>query len=155
MEWATALCPNVFNGWYWSPVLVKCSRFFAWYCKIVWNRKTNISNLLPRLHIMTHFWQTRTEVLNKLDEVLHGLDNLGDGQVVQHLLTVSAYFSHLRRIKREEHIGCALQNNLSILQNFLIVSYVYLLARFLVILQLSDPVQPVKINCNGLYVKIN
>ena len=45
------------------------------------------------------------EIFDKLDEVLHGLDDLGDGEVVQHLLAVPADFPHLGRVKGEQHVG--------------------------------------------------
>ena len=56
--------------------------------------------LASRFHIMAHLGQTRTQILDKLDQILHGLNHLRDGQVVQHLLAVAAEFSNLKKLKK-------------------------------------------------------
>ena len=63
---------------------------------------------LPPLDIVADFGEAGAEVLHELDQVLHGLDDLGDGEVVQHLLTVPADFPHLRGVKGKEHVGGSL-----------------------------------------------
>jgi hypothetical protein len=43
------------------------------------------------------------EILDELDEVLHGLDDLRDGQVVQHLLAVPAQLPETKQVP-ESHL---------------------------------------------------
>ena len=45
--------------------------------------------LSPDVNVMAHLGETGREILDELDEVLHRLDHLGDGQVVQNLLAVA------------------------------------------------------------------
>ena len=63
---------------------------------------------LPALNIVADFGEAGAEILHELNQVLHGLDDLGDGKVVQHLLAVPADFPHLGRVKGEQHVGGAL-----------------------------------------------
>ena len=43
---------------------------------------------LSGLNILTNFGQTRTEVLDNLDKILHGLNELGDCEIIQNFLTI-------------------------------------------------------------------
>ena len=60
---------------------------------------------LPALNIVADFGEAGAEILHELNQVLHGLDDLRDGEVVQHLLAVPADFPHLGRVKGEQHVG--------------------------------------------------
>ena len=73
--------------------------------------KTQVLSLLrieevdpPGVYILADLGEAGTEVLDELDEVLHCLDDLGDGEVVQHLFTVPAYFPHLGSVERKQHV---------------------------------------------------
>ena len=68
---------------------------------------------LPTLNVVADFGEAGTQILHELDQVLHGLDDLRDGEVVQHLLTVPADFPHLGGVEGEQHIGGSLGNNIS------------------------------------------
>ncbi len=49
------------------------------------------------LNVMADLGEARAQVLDKLDQVLHRLDHLGDGQVVKNFLAVAAKFSNLKK----------------------------------------------------------
>ena len=78
--------------------------------------KTQVLSLLrieevdpPGVHVLADFGEAGTEVLDELDEVLHSLDDLGDGEVVQHFLTVPANLPHLGSVERKQHVCSALK----------------------------------------------
>ena len=49
------------------------------------------------LNIVADLREAGAQVLDELDQVLHCLDHLGDGQVVENLLAVAAKFSNLKK----------------------------------------------------------
>ena len=61
------------------------------------------------VHVLADLGEAGTEVLDELDEVLHSLDDLGDGEVVQHLLAVPANLPHLGSVKGKQHVCGALE----------------------------------------------
>ena len=62
----------------------------------------------PGVHILAHLGEAGAEVFDELDEVLHGLDDLGDSEVVQHFLAVPADLPNLGRIEGKQHVSGAL-----------------------------------------------
>ena len=54
---------------------------------------------LSTLDVLIDFRETRAEILDELDQVLHGLDDLGDGEIVENLLTIPADLTDLRGVK--------------------------------------------------------
>jgi hypothetical protein len=78
---------------------------------------------LPAIHILGHSRQPRGDVLEKvmnsikirkmrknldeLAEVVHGLNDLGDGQIVEHFSAHTHYFAHLRLVEAEQQLGGA------------------------------------------------
>ena len=48
--------------------------------------------------------------LDECDEVLDGLDDLGDGQILEHVLADADDLAHLRLVKGEQQRGGALQD---------------------------------------------
>jgi hypothetical protein len=58
----------------------------------------------------THFTEARTEVLKKLNKILHCLYHFCNSQIVQHPLAFSNNLPYFRLIKTEQQSGCSLQN---------------------------------------------
>ena len=58
----------------------------------------------------THFTEARTEVLKKLNKILHCLNHFCNCQIVQHPLAFSNNLPHFRLIKTKQQSRCSLQN---------------------------------------------
>ena len=78
--------------------------------------KTQVLSLLrieevdpSSVHVLADLGEARTEVLDELDEILHRLDDLGDGEVVQHLLAIPANLPHLGSVEGKQHACGALE----------------------------------------------
>ena len=59
---------------------------------------------------MANFGEAGAEVFDELDEVFHGLDDLGDGQVVEDLFAVPTQLPDLRLVEGDEHGRGSLQD---------------------------------------------
>jgi hypothetical protein len=51
----------------------------------------------PGLHIVADLGQAGAQVLDELHQVLHGLDDFGNGEIVKNLFAVATQFSNLKK----------------------------------------------------------
>lgn len=76
---------------------------------------------LERPSSTTNLSEARREVSDELHQVLHGLDDLRHGEVVEHLLALADDLAHLRLVEAEQQGRSALQDAASTFDQFLSV----------------------------------
>ena len=66
--------------------------------------------LLAGVNFARYASKTRTQILDKLHQILHTLDDLCNVQIVEHFLALADDFAHFRLVKAKQQRGSALQN---------------------------------------------